>query len=96
MTDKRFRKKKGAGKNIRISGLVIPSEWNDAGDVVGLCIKTFTEDEYQVSGDTANISLMKFIGKEVVVSGCVKKVAQKKYLSVIDFGQVLPEGGDKK
>ena len=84
--EKRIRKKISA-KNLLVSGLVIPSDWNDVGEVVGLCIKTFNEDEYHVSDDPAKISLMKFIGKEVAVYGCVKKVAQKKFLTVREFRQ---------
>ncbi len=87
-----IRNKKSAVKNIRVSGLLIPSEWNEAGEVVGLCIKTFNEDEYHLPYGTPGLSFMRLIGREVDVCGSVRTVARKKYLTVYELGDTTDRG----
>ena len=74
-----------------IRGLVIPSEWNEAGKVIGVCIKTFDEDEYFLSDIEATMELLKLIQQEVLVKGMVKITNHKKYLTMCNIitGQPL-------
>ena len=76
---------KPSGK-VLIRGLVVPSEWNENGQAVGVTIKTFDEDEYVVSDIEAIKELLTFLRQKVVVNGVVKFNEDKKFLTIIGKG----------
>ena len=67
-------------EKVSIRGLAIPSEWDKNGQVLGVTIKTFDEDEYVVADIEAIKELLTFLKKEVVVKGAVKFSEDKKFL----------------
>ena len=69
-------------EKVSIRGLAVPSKWDEDGQVAGVTIKTFDEDEYVVSDTRAIKELLSFLRKEVVVDGAVKVCEDRKYLTV--------------
>ena len=67
---------------VFIRGLAVPSNWNKDGQVLGVSIKTFDEDEYVVSDPEAIQELQAFLRKEVVLNGVVTFSGDKKILTV--------------
>jgi hypothetical protein len=52
-----------------VKGLVIPSDWDDYGDIVGISIATSNENEYLVRKNRNENILRQRLGKSVVVCG---------------------------
>jgi len=75
----------GNQKQITIRGLIVPSEWDDKGNVTSISISTFHEDEYVVDKDSAGKKLLPYMREGVEASGFVreeegiKKIKIKKY-----------------
>ena len=77
-------KKKGeVGANlITIRGIVIPVDWDKKGNVVGVAISTFNEDEHLVDNNEEGARLMQFIRQEVEVSSILRKVGNRQIIIV--------------
>lgn len=75
----------GDNKQITIRGLVVPSEWDDTGNVISISISTFNEDEYLIDKDSVSNKLLSYMREGVEVSGFVreeegiKKIKIKQY-----------------
>ena len=69
-------------KPITIRGLVIPADWDEKGNVVGVAISTFDENEYLVDRDEESEGLLSIIREEVKVSGIVREERGKKRFRV--------------
>jgi hypothetical protein len=66
-------KKKGAEKEITISGYVIESEWDDSDDLVAVGIETDEDEEYLIEPDELGEELFDRLDKRVEVTGIVQK-----------------------
>ena len=75
----------GDHKQITIRGLILPSEWDDAGNAISISISAFNEDEYLVDRDSVSKKLLSYIREGVEASGFVreeegiKRIKIKKY-----------------
>ncbi len=69
-------------KPITIRGLVIPVDWDEKGNVVGVAISTFDENEYLVDRDEESEGLLSIIREEVQVSGIFREEKGKKRFRV--------------
>lgn len=65
-----------------ISGLVIPTEWDQQGNVINFAIATRDEEEYILEGHTHRVSLRPLLRQEVEVSGVLEKKGGKKIIKV--------------
>lgn len=72
-------------EKILVRGLVVPSKWDKDGKVVGVTIKTFDEDEYDVSDIRAIKELLAFLRTEVIVKGTVESNKGKKFLTICEL-----------
>jgi len=63
----------GGHKQITIRGIIVPSEWDDTGNVISVSISTFNEDEYLVDKDSISKKLLSYIREGVEVSGFVRE-----------------------
>ncbi|MBU2547921.1 MAG: hypothetical protein KKB20_05905 [Proteobacteria bacterium] len=61
-----------SGQRIEIRGLVIPYEWDPAGNLVGVAISTYDENEYIVEMSDLARDLMGWLRLEVVVEGRIR------------------------
>ena len=70
---------------IKIRGIITPAEWDEKGNVIGLAISTFDEDEYLVEKNPQEEGLYSFIREEVEVSGVIKEMDGKKHIEIKNY-----------
>jgi hypothetical protein len=72
--------------NQTISGIVVPSQWDEAGNIIGLTIQSFNEIEYLVERRRTGQNLHLLLHKKVQVVGRVKEQLDgKKTISIRKF-----------
>ena len=75
-----------AGDQLRrIRGLVIPTDWDEQGNVASVAIATPNEEEYSVGMDDKGKELIAFLREKVEVSGIVREEEDKKVVKVEKF-----------
>jgi len=72
-------------EKVFIRGLIVPSEWNQDGQVVKVTVKTFDEDEYFINSKKESRKLLKFVRQEVELDAFVKKRGLKKFLTACEL-----------
>jgi hypothetical protein len=55
--------------NMRVEGILLPSDWDDNGRVIALVLATSDEGEFQVECLQPSIRLKKYLRKKVIVDG---------------------------
>lgn len=74
-------------KMIMIRGIVIPSAWDEKGNIIAIAVSTFDEDIYHIENDERGRQLMPLIREEVEIKGIIryedglKKIKVDKYAS---------------
>jgi hypothetical protein len=66
----------------KIRGVVIPTAWDDQGNVKGIAISSHDENEYQVDPKGKGPELLLHIRKEVEASGVVREEEGKKIVRI--------------
>ena len=74
-----------AHEQITIHGLIVPSEWDDRGNVISISISTFNEDEYRVDKDRISKKLLSYMREGVEVSGFVREEEGMKRIRIKRF-----------
>ena len=69
-------------KQITIRGLIVPSEWDDTGNVISISISTFNEDEYLVDKDSISKKLLSYMREGVEASGFVREEEGMKRIKI--------------
>lgn len=59
-------------KEITVTGVIIPSDWDDDGNVLSYTIETYSEDEYTLRGKWSLKELGKLSRKPVLITGFVR------------------------
>ncbi|MDY7035099.1 MAG: hypothetical protein SV375_02895 [Thermodesulfobacteriota bacterium] len=72
-------------KQITIRGIIVPSGWDDFGNVISVSIATFNEDEYLVDKDSASEGIMSCIQKPVEASGFVREEKGIKKIKITKY-----------
>jgi hypothetical protein len=73
---------KGSSKVTKIRGVVIPTAWDDQGNVTGIAISSHDENEYQVDRKGKGPELLLHIRKEVEAAGVVREEEGKKIVRI--------------
>jgi hypothetical protein len=73
---------KGSSKVTKIRGVVIPTAWDDQGNVTGIAISSHDENEYQVDHKGKGSELLLHIRREVEVAGVVREEEGKKIVRI--------------
>ena len=73
---------KGGERIIKVTGIVIPVEWDEKGKVVAAALSTHGEDEYFIDHDFKGNELLHHIQEEVEVSGVARKNKGKNIIIV--------------
>lgn len=60
------------GKTVTVSGLIMPVEWDENDNVVGVVIETAAEESFMVERDKKGRELLNFIHQEVEAAGSVR------------------------
>ena len=86
MTLKIGDEKRGAGINlVTIEGIVIPTNWDQKGNVIVAALFTYHEDEYFIDQDEKGGELLALIRKQVKVSGEVRQQGGKRIIKVKEY-----------
>jgi hypothetical protein len=67
---------------VSISGIVIPTNWDEKGNVVCVAIATHEEEDYFVEEYEQVARLKTFLRQEVEVSGVLRKEGSKKIIKI--------------
>ena len=73
---------KGPSKVTKIRGVIIPTAWDDQGNVTGIAISSHDENEYLVDHKGKGPELLFHIRKEVEASGLVREEEGKKIVRI--------------
>jgi hypothetical protein len=73
---------KGPSKVTKIRGVVIPTAWDDQGNVTRIAISSHDENEYQVDPKGKGPELLLHIRKEVEVAGVVREEEGKNIVRI--------------
>jgi hypothetical protein len=73
---------KGSSKVTEIRGVVIPTAWDDQGNVTGIAISSHDENEYLVDHKGKGPELLLHIRKEVEATGVVREEEGKKIVRI--------------
>jgi hypothetical protein len=68
-----------------IRGIVIPSGWDEKGEVISLTIATYNEGKYLVEDNIQGRQLLSLLRKRVVVNGVLAKRDTKNVIKVDCF-----------
>lgn len=74
--------KAGKKRSIRVSGIIIPADWDSKGKVKAYAISTFNEKEYLVKYINKGEDLECFLGKKVSVEGVLIQSATQKTIEI--------------
>lgn len=85
MRNDRKQANRSKAKAKRMSGLIIPANWDDNGKVIGVAISTAAENVDLEGRGVAGIELLKLVHKEVEIQGFVDWGPQGKKLLVDNF-----------
>lgn len=72
-------------ETITIRGILIPTAWNERGDVVAVAIATYNEEKYLVSNDEMVPNLLSLLRKRVVVDGIVNRQNTDRIVDIKDI-----------
>jgi hypothetical protein len=73
---------KGSSKVTKIRGVIIPTAWDEQGNVTGIAISSHDENEYQVDPKGKGPELLLHIRKEVEAAGVVREEEGKKIVRI--------------
>ena len=72
-------------ETITIQGILIPSAWNEKGDIIAVVIATYKEEKYLVSDKKIVQRLLSFLRKRVVVNGTVDRKGTNRIIDIKDI-----------
>ena len=85
-------------ETITIQGILIPSAWNEKGDIISVVIATYKEEKYLVSDKKIVQRLLSFLRKRVVVNGTVDRKDTNRIIDIKDIkiDTLKPKGKREK
>ena len=69
----------------RIAGVIIPADWDPQGNVTGVSISAFDEQEYLVKEQVKGAELLQHVRKHAEVVGWVEVEQGKKKITVKNY-----------
>ncbi len=73
---------KSSSKVTKIHGVIIPTAWDEQGNVTGIAISSHDENEYLVDPKGKGPELLLHIRKEVEAAGVVREEEGKKIIRI--------------
>jgi len=74
-----------------IRGLILPSDWDDRGNVIATCITTYFEEEYFIDQNPRGEELLAFVRQRVKASGIVRDGNHGKKILTVKKYEILEE-----
>lgn len=68
-----------------INGIIVPSEWNEKGEIQNIAIVTFDEDTFLIADNNKARILMNSLRKTVTLSGKVSMNGTQKEIRISKF-----------
>jgi hypothetical protein len=68
-----------------INGIIVPSEWNEKGEIQNIAIVTFDEDTFLIADNNKARVLMNSLRKTVTLSGKVTMNGTQKEIHISKF-----------
>ena len=68
-----------------INGIIVPSEWNEKGEIQNIVIVTFDEDTFLIADNGHAKTLMNSLRKTVTLSGKVSIKGTQKEIRISNF-----------
>ena len=68
-----------------INGIIVPSEWNEKGEIQNIAIVTFDEDTFLIADNDKAKALMNYLRKTVTLSGKVSMNGAQKEIRISKF-----------
>lgn len=68
-----------------MEGLIIPSEWDSNGKILGISLSTFDEDVFPIMQNAVGKELLNHIREEVEVMGALKKIDDEQIIEVKEY-----------
>jgi len=78
-------------EQISIRGIIVPVDWDPAGNVIKAAIFTGDEDEYFIEINKESQQLFYLLRQEVEVRGVMREEAGSKIISVENFRKTKPD-----
>ena len=72
-------------KLIRARGLVLPADWDEKGNVIGVCLATFDEEKYLIDNAGNGVPLLSHLQKEVEIIGLVRDEDGSKIIRIKEY-----------
>lgn len=66
-------KSKNLNRAVTISGIILPVEWDDKGNVTGLAIHAYDEEKYQIDNFNEKRELLSLLRTRLRVTGILKR-----------------------
>ncbi len=82
------RKKAEKERKIKVTGIVIPADWDSNGKAIAFAVSTFNEKEYLVRYIDDKRDLEHFLGKKVFVEGTLFQSESLKVIYIQTIGLV--------
>ena len=76
-------------RKTSVKGILLPSEWDENGDVLSLTLFTHDEDEYRVKGQELFPELLHVLRHELVIEGYFKLEKGRKIIQITDFSRFV-------
>ena len=70
---------------VKIQGLILPTEWDEKGDVVDIALSAFNEDEYLIDIDEIGRQLLSSLRVKVEAKGFVREEKGKKKIKICNY-----------
>jgi hypothetical protein len=70
---------------VILKGIVVPVDWDEAGNILSLAIATNTEEELRIRNDTNGKKLFNHLREQVEVLAEISDVAGEKILHILEF-----------
>lgn len=79
------KKLKDKRKRLFLNGLIVPSRWDDSGNITGISLAAFNEEIYHIANNEKGKELVNYIGKKVEIEGALDPETRKKKIKVNSF-----------
>ena len=79
------KKLKDKRSRFFLKGLVVPSMWDDSGNITGISLAAFNEEIYLIVNNEKGKELINCIGKKVEIEGALDPDTGQKKIKVNSF-----------
>ena len=77
--------KKTSGSKIKLKGIVMPTDWDEKGNVSAVSISTHNEEDYSVLLNEKGKELLSIIRMPIKVTGLIRSEKSMKIINVEEY-----------